>query len=288
MSFEEFKKAVVERISKYFPSGEVSIQPVTKNNGMRLTGLTVKMDGENASPIIYLESFYNDYKDDVEKVIPIMAELVQQNARTFAIEELVDFGYCRDKIFPRLINAEMNQDMLEQLPHAMLCDLAIIYYVRIDMGDGFASVKVNSHMMEHFGITKEELHSIAIENLVKSNSSVFVDFFELMKGVPGFPQDPQEGGFMYVLTTKNGSFGSAAILDKTIMEKAVETLGTEFYCIPSSVDEFILFSKEVGESFIDNSVEIITTVNQSDVPEEDILSYHMYKYSVGRGLEIAR
>ena len=39
----------------------ISIQDITKNNGVILTGLTFTQKNVNISPTIYLEDFYDDY-----------------------------------------------------------------------------------------------------------------------------------------------------------------------------------------------------------------------------------
>ena len=42
---------------------EITIKPVTKNNGVKLTSLTILRKDRNTHPTIYLESFYERYEN---------------------------------------------------------------------------------------------------------------------------------------------------------------------------------------------------------------------------------
>ena len=58
MDFEEFTQQVAEEIKRFLPSqyedASVSLQDVTKNNDMQLTGIMIKTDETNITPNIYL------------------------------------------------------------------------------------------------------------------------------------------------------------------------------------------------------------------------------------------
>lgn len=66
MDYSQFKDIIVERIKDYLPETysdyEVSINPVTKNNGVKLDGLIIKSSDSNICPNIYLNPFFSQYE----------------------------------------------------------------------------------------------------------------------------------------------------------------------------------------------------------------------------------
>lgn len=53
LNFEEFKKAIVDGVKGFLPEnfdlGEIKLSVVTKNNNMKLTGLTIMRRGQRHS-----------------------------------------------------------------------------------------------------------------------------------------------------------------------------------------------------------------------------------------------
>ena len=63
MDYEGFKAEVTTRIvDREGPGACVRVHRVRKNNGVMLDGLTIMREGENVSPTIYLEPFYDRYR----------------------------------------------------------------------------------------------------------------------------------------------------------------------------------------------------------------------------------
>ena len=86
----------------------------------------------------------------------------------------------KDRIFPRLVGAEMNSNLLEQRPHILIEDLAIDFY--IDFGscdDGLMSIPIHNRLSEMWGMNAAALYEIAVSNLTNAN----VGTFRSMKGI---------------------------------------------------------------------------------------------------------
>ena len=62
------------------------------------------------------------------------------------------------------------------------------------------------------------------------------------------------------------------------MEKAAETIGDDFYILPSSIHETILVPVRGKEDEADKLAEMVACVNSSEVPDTEILSNHVYRY----------
>ena len=66
MNFKQFCEQIKENILGNLPAEEyadasVSLNRITKNNGVNYVGLAIKKAGSNISPQIYLDSFYEDF-----------------------------------------------------------------------------------------------------------------------------------------------------------------------------------------------------------------------------------
>ena len=101
MSFEEFKREVVERILEYLPDSfkgaDVSLNVVTKANDVRLTGLTILRSGCNMAPTIYLEKFFEMYEggDNIGVILRRIADVRVANDASdiVSVSEILDFEF---------------------------------------------------------------------------------------------------------------------------------------------------------------------------------------------------
>ena len=301
MRFEEFKKVVVEEIKEWLPerfkTAHVSLQMVTKNNNLKLTGLTIRSLDSDVCPTIYLEKFYEEYESgtDMKEILKRIAQLQLNNDGTgkFDLDSLYDFEKIKGKIVPRIVNAEMNADLLEDRPHTIVADLAVTYHVLIDESeDGTASTVVTNEFMKSWKITVEELHRTSVMNLPLILPSTFNGMNEIMSEMMGMSEEemnqmgmPTEEEQMYVLTNKQKVYGAASILDEKRMEEIVKMFG-EFYILPSSVHEVLIVPKKEGMD-VETLESIVKEVNSTQVEIEERLSDHVYIYTLENGLCIA-
>ena len=178
-NFEEFKVAVVDGIREWLPeqfeTAHVSIQEVTKNNDLKLTGLTIHSVESNIAPTIYLDKFYERYKDGEQSFDEILAEIARVRLEhdckvDFDSECITSFEKCKDMIMPRLINKNENLAMLEDVVHTDIEDLSVIYAIIVNEfdSDGTASINVRNEFFKNWNISKEELHNVALANLRES------------------------------------------------------------------------------------------------------------------------
>lgn len=86
------------------------------------------------------------------------------------------------------------------------------------------------------------------------------------------PPDEQ----MYIITNDKASLGAVNILYKDSLDKIAEITGTDLYLIPSSTQEMIAVSTNLGTP--DKVADMVYEVNQDAVREEERLSNQVYKY----------
>ena len=304
MDFDQFKEVVKDSIKEYLPEdyekASVEIRDVIKNNDTHLSGLTIRDEGTSIAPTLYLEDFYSQYEGgkDMDDILAHMADVYDEAARdglSFDKENLVnqltDYEATKDKIIPRVVNKESNEERLKGMPHTDMGDLAITYHV--DLGDsdgGQMSVAVSNEMMDKYGVSVSELHDQACKNMEEVSPTSFETMIETLANlmIPDYENmtseekaearaefDMPDPG-MYVLSNGNKSFGAAAMLDTDTMDKIREEVG-DFYILPSSVHEVLIVPKREDMHLSDLEA-MVQEVNATQVAPNEVLSDHVYEY----------
>ena len=82
---------------------------------------------------------------------------------------------------------------------------------------------------------------------------------------------------MYVLSNRNRVEGAACMLYPGLIRGFAEKAGSSLYIIPSSVHELLLLpAEDCGEAA--GIRDMIREVNDTQVSDEEILSYSLYYY----------
>ena len=300
-SFEEFKNEVVGKIREFLPesfaSAEVSLQVVRKNNDLQLTGLTIRSTESNICPTIYLEKFYDEYVEgaDMSEILERIAEVRMDHevSESFDVAQITDFEQIKGKLVPRLINAEMNSELLEARPHKLVADLAVTYCALLDQSfDGTASVAVTNELMKMWNTSVEELHEIAVANLSELLPSTFKGMTEVMSEMMGMSTEEMEmmgmstdEEQMYVLSNSIKVNGASALLDTKMMEEIIEKVG-DFFILPSSIHETLVVPVKSGMD-VESLEAMVREVNSTQLQPDEILSNRVYSYSLEEGLKLA-
>ena len=152
-----------------------------------------------------------------------------------------------------------------------------------------ATVPITNAMTDMYGLTTEELHKIAIENLNKKTPKIkpMRDILIEMMFPGGFDEnDPRamlipaenEGPEMIIVTNEEGLGGASMILSDKTMDEVAKKLNGSFVIIPSSIHEVICIP--VDEKTDKNAInEMIREVNTSQVDPGERLSDQAYIYT---------
>ena len=296
MKFENFTKEIVDKVKEFLPEAyadaDVRLQLVNKNNGLKLTGLTIRSIDSNVSPTIYLEKYYEDYVsgEDISEILSKIAKIrVDNEVSNFETDLVTNFETAKERIIPRLINAEMNKDTLSVRPHKIIADLAVIYTILLDSdSEGSASVTVTNDILKLWGISVDELHEVSISNLKKVQHTTFKGMSEVMAEMMGINVEdmgmPEEDK-MYVLTNRNKSFGAAVLLDSEMMNHITDRFGSVFV-IFSSVHEILIILIDENMN-VEDLKAMVHEVNETQVTVEERLSDNVYIYTANNGLLVA-
>lgn len=282
MEYTEFKEELVKIVKERMEDTgmELFVQTVTKNNNTVKDALSYQKEGCNAAPVIYLDDMYKElgYGNEMEQIAEEIMDI-------FCSRKDVDFGdiwgewdKVRSTITYKLVNYDMNEEMLKSVLHRKVMDLAFVPMLIVkEKGDGFFTTKLDERVLRHWKISEEELWIQVFSNLQEEKFDV-VSLDELLGSVP---DDKWTPNLMYVLTNSKGINGAAGMLSVKTLEAFSKEKGS-FYILPSSVHEVLLVPDNIAmeESQLK---EMVIDANRLVVSREERLSDEIYYYDARDG-----
>jgi len=269
MNYQQFKKHIITGLKDYLPQNyadwRLEIREVPKVNGY-MDGINLMPEeGTGASPTIYVEDLYQYYQKckSLEKVC-------QRAASTFVIgmdyaaymDETACLDLPKEQIVYCLINAEDNQRLLENAPHRMILDMALIYrVVLLHDGEGINSTIITDDVAEYMGLTEEELYQLAEYNTPKVLPAAI---------------HCQDDCFA-IMTNQYKVMGASVILYPGELKAAADQLDADLFILPSSIHEVFLIPTR-GQCISDMNRTMVEA-NNTLVPQEDVLAHHVYFYN---------
>lgn len=293
--FSEFEKAVVENIRLVMGDDYlVKTHEVIKNNDNFLKAVVIKKQGNQISPSIYLEGFYEKYREsgvDIEEICDEIIRLYKSNCTNSCSDacNYEDYNFIKDKLCFKLVNAETNKQLLKEVPWFPYLDLAIVFYaiVEIDGVEGEGTILVRNNHLDLWGISREELLEVARMNTPKlmeaderTMQSIICDILK-KKDVDTEEFMQLYGNYfdenMIVLSDKKMLFGASVLIYDGILEELSDRFNQDLCILPSSIHEIIVvpYNKEDNDRL--NS--IVKSVNEQELTPCDVLSSHIYIFS---------
>ena len=300
MVYDQFQKAVKESLEERFGSGySLTLQSITKNNGLTLDGICISRPQEHTAPAIYLKTFYDTYKNgkSFPQVVDEIMELYQTQhlPDDNFIEELHSESPLTDRIIFRLINEPANRTLLTDLPHISLpdLDLSLIFCLSLNKKDDqlLTAIIHNSHL-KLWNLSTEDLYQFAKLNTPDLFPAQISSLMEVIKEIARKSPDTEikeedwSGLFdpsplsppMYVLTNPYGVHGASCMFYEDILKDFADSMEGDLIILPSSIHEVLLIPHSNHISY-EELAETVFSINQEEVPQEDRLSNHIYYYS---------
>ena len=224
MDFKKFEENVrmdlPKSLSGTFPHISVESAEVSKLQGMSYSGLGIRQEGSNVAMTIGLESFYQDYEagSTYEEVLQKLTDHVVTHisqAPEVDITKLTSYEEMKPNLSIQMVERERNAEKLKDIPHENVEDMAIVYRFQMgEVADGRASILVTNTMMEHYGISQEQLHQDAME-MAEKNDPVSIKnmdelLYEMSDGFMGSLDDPSSPLFV---ATNESRFNGAAVMN---------------------------------------------------------------------------
>ena len=291
-SLEVFSEEIKDLIERRFGENySVSVKDIRKNNGVILKSLNITEKGVNVTPAIYLNDYYSRYLahtlTQIEAVDEIMGIYSKHKSPKINAELFKDFDFVKSKIMYRVINRKKNEDIFDEVPHFGFLDLLVICVVVVEETDeSISSFMVTNSHMKMWGINRNELVEAAEQNKRKQKVILtpIEDVLEsLIEEVGADPSEIPIDSSLWVLTNERKLNGATLILNyecwaKTFSNRIGGVTGGDFYIIPSSIHELLLLPVRDDDN-IDEIKDMIREINDTQVQQEEILSYSLYRYN---------
>ena len=285
MSYEQFCERMKDIIQQYYGvEADVKLQTVQKVNGVILRGITVMQEDRSIVPTLYLEYYYDEYNAG-KPLHDVVHEFVLEYDKACIYDDF-DIGFFEfyEKVKPhlgyKLINYEMNRNLLKEVPHKRYLDLAIVSFCNIvDDRIGKGTILIRNEHLEIWKVDTDTLIKDSLVNMPVMFPADIINMADLLRELYKDPARLILGKLpMYVLTTKARMYGAAAILYSGQLEAIAKEVEDDFYLLPSSIHEIIILPKKYAmeEDYLSQMVD---EINHEQVELEEILSNHAYLYS---------
>jgi hypothetical protein len=291
MTYQEFKETICTMVqAKFGGTTNVMVQDVVKNNDTHFDGLIVQSKGQNISPTIYLNSYYNQLQCGMSlaQISQSIFDVYRQcnPGQSIDISFFTDYDKVKSRIVFKLINYEKNKKLLEQVPHFRFLDLAIVFYYLLNTGNNSnATILIYKHHLPLWGITKDDLYALATANTpqllryeLRNMTDVLCEVFSETREFSNEMNELKQLCPMYVLTNRNKLNGSGCILYTNLLRDFSNRLCSDLYIIPSSIHEVLLVPARCGSGYHELS-QMVRDVNDAELSKEEILSDHVYYFS---------
>lgn len=321
LAVKVFAEGVAKQIKAYLPpeyeSVTCSVKEQNKTNSVLQVGIQVDKPGHAASPIVYMESFYNEVRsgEPMDKIMRNIAEVIQDALDGPALDQSIrieEFESVKDYLSVMVVNTAENRKLLEQVPHKEVADLSLLCYadLPVDQGSYNATFKITEQMLQKWNVDREELFQIASENIIPANTPVLQNLEEVTRQIliGGAPPEnllkkeidfSNQEAMMLVLTNEKKNFGAAMMFEPQVMDQLSQSFPEGFYILPSSLHEVLILPDRGGISPKELGA-MVREVNQSQVEKMEQLSDRVYRYdkekqkivevpeSIERGKEMSR
>lgn len=297
MEYREFLENVRKEVeSRYDSNVSVTLNHVMKNNGTELDGITIMEKDKNIAPTIYINSFYDRYREGVslKAVVSEIIRIYNQNKNSINInaDYFENYENVRKTIVYKLVNYQKNKKLLEDVPYKRVLDLAVVFYCLIEQRKGVsATALIHNEHLRIWNVTEDEIYNDALKNTPVLLAGSIVPMSKILSEIAGTtPADNDEKvceytgeDILYVLTNSSRVNGAACILYDNLLKKFANDVHSDLYILPSSVHEVIIVPKK---NAFDKSelADMVREVNEQGVSQDEILSDNVYEYNRKNGL----
>ncbi len=292
-NIEEFAAYVAEHLADFLPDplkdAEIRFDRVTKNNDVTRISLTIRKESDKICPLLYLDGFYDMLKK-TGNIDLVMEEIVKTRVNACvpgstaecAAKQLDDYSWVKNNLMLRTCDFERNKERLKDAVYVKKGDFAGVVYMVLHQEEGsLYSCMVKGEYLEGWGVSRGQVIFDAMacnekrEVVFRGLNEYLMQLDEDAMGTEPFPG----GSPLYVLTNSFNTYGASVMFNTEAMDQIAYRFGDGYFVIPSSVHELLVVPREEGfEPDMFNTM--ISEVNENEVSEEEILSYHVQYYNL--------
>lgn len=294
MDYEQFVAEFTAKLQRNMEQENVELRRRTfRKVNEELDGLSIKYPDSPVASIIYLDDKYQMVQDDsytIEQIAERTAMQLQSNRGDEPEIPLLTEESARQNLYCVVINAAENEEILRNVPHERLEDLAVIprFKVRED-----ASFIVTNDVCSNLRMTSEEVMEAAHANTNKQKFEC-QNMTEVMRGImkeQGLPDEYVDELLrmqgqdcpMYVMSNESRVEGAVALTSTSAMESAYEKIREDhpdmenLFVLGSSRHELILIPDDAVDN-VEDLKAIHKEVQDTELSLADKLTEHIYKF----------
>ena len=191
-----------------------------------------------------------------------------------------------DSLITVLINYERNKDILSETPHRRFLDLALVPVLLNKKENSYEYV--SESLIRDYKLDCDKIIDFAYLNHIRTLGIQFRSMFDIfMKIIPDEAfMEQSDNPFdissknTFVLTNKYMLYGASLLYNKELLEMIGSLFKKDYYIIPSSVNEIIIFPN-IEYNEVSEIKDLIRMVNENVLESEDLfLSNSLYKYKI--------
>ena len=265
-----------------------------ENNGIQTSAADICDTGRHLPARIQLDAAYRSYICGcmgMQEICRDIAALYEKNRDALHRSEdmLKDYEKVKHNVCCRLVNARMNARMLSGMPHAVLHDLAVVFYVILDELQGQLPVswetfdgwntdipaleaRAVSNTMKRFGGVVRPMTGMVMETAQQLCGTEDASWIKnILEDAGGSPQ-------LYSVTNRQLYNGSVSILYPGFLKRFADFAGSSFFILPASVHD-VIFVPDEDKGNAGAWKQLVKSVNEAESAKEIILSDNVYYYS---------
>lgn len=264
----------------------------TNKEGDRLNITFAEHDDADEVCSVHVDELYTAYQDGAKlnAIINYISNDVlhaKNNNIYDKTKTLMNYDTAKNRLFVRLLNCDRNADVLKNVVHKTLGDIALTVCAIVDDNrEDLISTKILKFMVKKWGKTETDIFNEALENTYRATPPRIYKLEEMIfnREYTGdsFMESCDEDviskdGMGNCLSTTIKTNGAVAVFLPGVAEHLAELLNSDFYMAFTSIHEVMIHNAKKVDS--EDLKSVLTDTIRETVPEEDYLTSRIYKYN---------
>lgn len=265
-------------------------ETINKIGGTR-EAISCKFPSENYAVILYPDDYQRllDSGESMQDIGRYLSSQIEQRMTALPATPTTADDFKKG-LYIQVVNADVNRELLKDLPHDSWEDMAAVVRYQIPDGENEISFLVTKNNMQQYQMSQGEVMEAAYKNTAAQEFCLHKPE-DVMREIMQEQNIPEEAidlylsdtdSHLYVLTNKEQINGANALVCPEVLQNIYKEFGEPYYVLPSSTHELIL-AKDSSGLTQDELRQMLQQVNVSSVTPDVLLSYNLFHYD-GRKL----
>ena len=151
-----------------------------------------------------------------------------------------DYNKLKSRIFYKIVNYEKNREILKQIPHRRILDMAMVFYYQVDEVEPPATIMIQNSHLSMWDVKPEELE----ENAITYTCLCLPAEFLTMAQLAGMDEEDMKKPFVAVIGSFSEMVVEAHHFDAMVLLAQAACIGAmSFEKGTSNGSAFLLFEK---------------------------------------------